>query len=52
MTTVYENVRRGTDQRKKIAIVAVARPPLIRLWAMLRDGVSWKDPAMPAAVTA
>jgi transposase len=44
MKQVYENVRRGSDQRKKIAIVAVARRLLIRLWAMLRDGTLWKDP--------
>jgi len=45
MKQVYENVRRGSDQRKKIAIVAVARRLLIRLWAMLRDGTVWKDPS-------
>jgi transposase len=44
MKQVYENVRRGSAQRKKIAIVAVARRLLIRLWAMLRDGTTWKDP--------
>jgi transposase len=45
MKDVYENVRRGSDKRKKIAIVAVARRLLVRLWAMLRDGNQWKDPA-------
>jgi transposase len=44
MTEVYENVRRGSAKRKKIAIVAVARRLLIKLWAMLRDGTDWKDP--------
>ncbi len=36
MKQVYENVRRGSDKRKKIAIVAVARRLLVKLWAMLR----------------
>jgi transposase len=48
MKAVYENVRRGSDKRKKIAIVAVARRLLTKLWAMLRDGTDWKDPAMSA----
>ena len=41
---VYERVRRGSDARKKIAIIAVARRLLIRLWAMLRDGTEWRKP--------
>jgi transposase len=45
MKQVYEDVRRGSDKRKKIAIVAVARRLLVRLWAMLRDGTTWKEPA-------
>jgi len=44
MKQVYEDVRRGSDKRKKIAIVAVARRLLVRLWAMLRDGTDWKEP--------
>lgn len=48
MKRVYEHVRRGSEQRKKIAIVAVARRLLVRLWAMLRDGVAWQEPAMAA----
>jgi transposase len=44
MKQVYENVRRGSDKRKKIAIVAVARRLLVRLWAMWRDGTEWKAP--------
>jgi transposase len=51
MTKVYENVRRGSDKRKKIAIVAVARRLLVRLWAMLRDGTDWKDPAATKTMT-
>lgn len=38
------NVSRGMKQRKKIAIVALARKLLVRLWAMLRDGTAWRDP--------
>jgi transposase len=52
MKQVYEDVRRGSDKRKKVAIVAVARRLLVRLWAMLRDGTTWKEPAPPAAALA
>lgn len=38
------SVSRGMKQRKKIAIVALARKLLVRLWAMLRDGSDWRDP--------
>jgi transposase len=54
MTEVYERVRRGSDKRKKIAIVAVARRLLVKLWAMLRDGTQWKEPVLaplPAMMT-
>lgn len=44
MRSVYERALRGSPGRKKIAIVAVARRLLIRCWAMLRDGASWRDP--------
>lgn len=44
MRSVYEQVRRGSPARKKIAIVAVARRLIIRCWAMLRDGLSWHPP--------
>lgn len=50
MAQVYENVRRGSDQRKKIAIAAVARRLLVKLWAMLRDGTIWQEPLPAAAV--
>jgi transposase len=39
-----QRVSRGMKQRKKIAIVALARRLLVKLWAMLRDGTSWRDP--------
>ncbi len=42
MLEVYDRVCRGSDKRKKIAIVAVARRLLVRLWAMMRDGTEWK----------
>jgi transposase len=44
-----QNVSRGMKQRKKIAIVALARKLLVKLWAMLRDGSEWKDPDHPRA---
>lgn len=46
MLGAYEQVRRGSEKRKKIAIVAVARRLLVKLWAMLRDGTEWKEPAV------
>jgi len=44
-----QNVSRGMKQRKKIAIVALARKLLVKLWAMLRDGSNWRDPDQPRA---
>ena len=37
-------VSRGVKGRKKIAIVALARKLLVKLWAMLRDNKPWQDP--------
>jgi transposase len=42
-----ERVSRGMKSRKKIAIVALARKLLVMLWAMLRDGTTWRDPDGP-----
>jgi transposase len=39
-----ERISRGIKSRRKIAIVALARKLLVTLWAMLRDGTSWRDP--------
>jgi transposase len=39
-----ERISRGIKSRRKIAIVALARKLLVMLWAMLRDGTSWRDP--------
>jgi transposase len=44
MREVYERVRRGSQTRKKVAIVAVARRLLVRCWAMLRDATPWRRP--------
>ena len=41
---VYQRLTHGGKARKKQAIVAVARKLLVRCWAMLRDGQSWRDP--------
>jgi transposase len=43
MLEVYQRVRRGSDKRNKIAIVAVARRLLVKLWAMLRDAQPWRQ---------
>ena len=45
---VVEHVSRGMKQRKKIAVVALARRLLVRLWAMLRDNTPWRDPTTRA----
>ena len=43
-------VSRGMKSRKKIAIVALARRLLVKLWAMLRTHTPWRDPGgVPAA---
>jgi hypothetical protein len=39
-----ERVSRGIKSRKRIAIVALARKLLVKLWAMLRDGTVWREP--------
>jgi transposase len=44
MDGVYENARRGSPARKKIAIVALARRLLVVCWAMLRDNSRWRGP--------
>lgn len=50
---VFDRVCRGSKSRRKIAIVACARRLLIRAWAMLRDGTTWRPPeAEPRAAAA
>jgi len=45
----YQRISGGKKSRKKIAIVAVGRRLLVCCWAMLRDGTSWRSPALKAA---
>ena len=40
-------VSRGMKSRKKIAIVALARRLLVKLWAMLRTNTPWREPGPP-----
>ena len=47
---LYQRLTRGGKTRKKPAVVALARRLLVRLWAMLRDGTTWRvKPARGAA---
>jgi transposase len=48
----YQRISGGKKSRKKIAIVAVGRQLLVRCWAMLRDGSSWRPPGLLTATTA
>jgi transposase len=50
MRQTYERIMRGSKSRKKIAITALARKLLVRLWAMLRDGTVWREPALEVTV--
>ena len=45
-------VSRGMKSRKKVAIVALARRLLVKLWAMLRAGTAWRDPGGAVPVPA
>ena len=40
----FQRISGGKKSRRKIAIVAVGRQLLVRCWAMLRDGTSWRPP--------
>jgi transposase len=40
---IVARISRGQRTRKKQAIIALARKVLVRLWAMLRDGMPWRD---------
>ena len=46
---IYHRVKGGSQKRKSIAIVAVARRLLVRAWAMMRDDTKWKMPRMDDA---
>ena len=41
---VYLRLSHNGTARKKQAIVAVARKLLVRCWALLRDGMPWREP--------
>jgi transposase len=45
MKEAFERIGGGKKDRRKKAVVAVARQLFVRLWAMDRDGTEWKDPA-------
>jgi transposase len=49
MRDLYKRIYRGDPKRRHIAVTAVARHLLIRLWATLRDGVAKPPPRQPAA---
>jgi transposase len=46
----FQRISGGKKSRQKIAIVAVGRQLLVRCWAMLRDGTSWRPPVLPGIV--
>ena len=49
---LWQRLTHGGTMRRKQAIVALARKILVRCWAMLRDGTTWKEPVpMAAAVS-
>lgn len=41
---IVERISKGQRTRKRQALVAVARKLLVRCWAILRDGVPWREP--------
>lgn len=43
---VFESIAKGHRSRRKQAIVALARRLLIRAWAMMRDGTTWRVPTV------
>ena len=44
-----QKISRGSQARRKLAIVALARRLLIILWAMLQDNKPFRAPAAAAA---
>jgi transposase len=40
---LYQRIKRNNKNRRKIAIVAVARRLAVYCWAMLRDGSRWRE---------
>lgn len=45
MRETFQRVSAGKAERKKKAVVAVARKLFVRLWAMDRGGQDWNGPA-------
>jgi transposase len=52
LAEIYRRTCRGQKNRRKIAIVAVARRLLVIAWAMLRDGTKWRRPSVPEVASA
>jgi transposase len=48
---VFDRLSRGKARRKQ-AVVALARKVLVRCWAMLRDGVPWRENPGPSPAAA
>jgi len=42
LNAVFERVSRGSQNRRKVAVIAVARRLIVTCWAMLRDGTTWQ----------
>jgi transposase len=42
---IVQRISKGQRTRKRQALVALARKLLVRCWAILRDGVPWREPA-------
>ena len=40
---LFARLTRGRRARRKPALVALARKPLVRCWAMLRTGSPWRE---------
>ena len=41
--SVWQRLTRNGKVRRKQAVVALARKLLVRCWAMLRDGTTWRE---------
>jgi transposase len=41
---IVQRIAKGQRTRKRQALVALARKLLVRCWAILRDGVPWREP--------
>lgn len=42
---VFDSIAKGHSSRRKQAVVALARRLLVRAWAIMRDGTTWRAPA-------